>query len=306
MSATALRQQLAGERAVPVPGVWDPVTATLARDAGHAAAHLSGAVCSALELGLPDLGYVHGTHIAHRALGIAPALAGVPLIADADTGYGTALHARWTAQRYAAAGIAGLHLEDQLSPKRCGHLAGKQLIGAAEATAKVAAVAEAGTGIVVIARTDAYTVAGLAETIERCRAFADAGADALFPEGVTAPDELAAISDAVGGRPLVVNASEAGSGLARGLIQTVADRPAHKGGSQDDSRLARLAKVGVRLVLQPTAALLAALAAARTAYQALAADGSADSVGRMAWADFTGLVGQTEALELDAAYGARA
>ncbi len=270
MTAQALRALLRGSQTVRVHGVWDPVTAALAARAGHRAVHLSGAVTSALQLGLPDLGFVHGTHIAQRAAALVPALRGVPLLADADTGYGNALQAHWTARQYAAAGIAGLHLEDQVAPKRCGHLAGKELADTAVAAAKVRAAAD--TGIVVVARTDAYSVAGLDEALRRAEAFLAAGADAVFPEGVTDPDELARFA----GMPLVINLSEAGGA------------PQHPDGVW--------AAAGVRLALQPTTALLAALHAAEQVYLDQPAP-------KKQWHEFTELVGQNEALELDARYG---
>jgi methylisocitrate lyase len=278
-----VRNLLQGPGVTHLPGVYDPPTAALAVRAGCSAVHLSGAAVAALALGLPDLGYVHGTHIADRAAAITPALGGVPLLADADTGYGNALHAVWTARRYAAAGVAGLHLEDQVSPKRCGHLAGRELLDAGAAAAKVRAVAEAGTGLLLVARTDACTVTGLGDAIDRARRYVDAGADAVFVEGVTGAAELAAVHAALPGVPLVVNRSE-----AAGADAFLPD--------------ADLAALGVRLVLHPVAPLLAALWAARAAYAAIAAHGTAAGVARLPWDAFTGLVGQADALALDARY----
>ncbi|MEV6968231.1 isocitrate lyase/phosphoenolpyruvate mutase family protein [Hamadaea sp. NPDC051192] len=277
-----LRDLLHAAAITHLPGVYDPPTAALAVRAGHRAAHLSGAACAALDLGLPDLGYVHGTHIAARAAQIVPALAGTPLLADADTGYGDALQAVWTARRYAAAGIAGLHLEDQVQPKRCGHLAGKELADADSAARKIRAVAAEGLNLVVVARTDAYAVAGLDEAIGRAQRYVAAGADAVFLEGVNGLDELAQAQRAMPGVPLVLNRSEAG------------DAPVH--GDAD------LHAVGVRLVLHPVAPLLAGLRAAQQAYASIAATGTAAGLDRLPWAEFTGLVGQDEALALDARY----
>ncbi|GAA0467766.1 2-methylisocitrate lyase [Actinoplanes capillaceus] len=283
MTATALRAILASGRVTHVPGIYDPVTAALAVAAGHRAVHLSGAAVSAIMLGRPDLGYVHATQIADRASTLVPALDGIPLIADADTGYGNPLHAVWTALAYARAGIAGLHLEDQVSPKRCGHLAGKEVIGIGEAAAKITALADQAPQIVVIARTDAYSILGLDETIVRCRAYAEAGADAVFPEGVDSLADLVRIGAAIPGVPIVVNRSEAGG-----------DRP--------NLTDAELAAAGVRLVLHPVSALLAAMRAASLTYRAIADHGTAEPVDRMPWAAFTALVGQDEALDLDARY----
>jgi methylisocitrate lyase len=281
--ADELRAMLAAGHVTHVPGVYDPVTAALAVKAGHRAVHLSGEAVSALMLGRPDLGFVHATQIADRATTLVPALEGVPLVADADTGYGTPLHAVWTALAYVRAGISGLHLEDQVSPQRYGRLADKEVIDTSLAAAKIAALSAEVPEIVVIARTDAYAVNGLGDTIARCRAFAAAGADAVFPEGVDDLDELAKLHDALPGVPIVINRSEAGGNAARA-------------GDAD------LAAVGVRLVLHPIAALLAALRAASLVYRAIADSGSADSVDRLPWAAFTALVGQDEALALDARY----
>ncbi|WP_034591730.1 isocitrate lyase/PEP mutase family protein [Hamadaea tsunoensis] len=281
----SLRTLLAADTVTHLPGVYDPPTAALAVRAGHHAAHLSGAACAALDLGLPDLGYVHGTHIAARAAAIVPHLRKRPLLADADTGYGDALQAVWTARRYAAAGVSGLHLEDQVQPKRCGHLAGKELIGVVAAARKIRAVAEAGTGLVIVARTDAYSEHGLAEAIERAVAYTAAGADAVFLEGVDDPADLARAHEATGA-PLVVNRSEAA-------------------GPRPVAGDAELAAAGVRLILHPVAPLLAALAAARDVYESLAATGRVTRE-RLPWRDFTDLVGQDEALALDARYATEA
>lgn len=333
MTAAALRALLASGRVTHLPGVYDPPTATLAVRAGHRAAHLSGAACAALDLGLPDLGYVHGTHLAERASRIVPALGGAPLLADADTGYGDALQAVWTARRYAAAGISGLHLEDQVQPKRCGHLAGKELIAADAAARKIRAVAGDGTGLVVVARTDAYSVNGLDDAIARARAYAAAGAAAVFLEGVSDLDELARAHAALPGVPLVLNRSEAAGSAPRDAARAAdcarggnpgvaeatqklpataeamppgpADHPAVATSRKLWATDADLAAVGVRLVLHPVSPLLAALRAAADAYAAIAATGHAAGVDLMAWSAFTSLVGQDDALALDARYAAQ-
>jgi len=281
--ADELRALLRANHVTHVPGIYDPVTAALAVQAGHRVAHLSGAAVSALMLGRPDLGFVHATQIADRATTLVAALNGVPLIADADTGYGNPLHAVWTGHAYVRAGISGLHLEDQVSPKRCGHLAGKEVIDIGLAAAKINALATEVPELALIARTDAYAVGGLPEVIARCRAFAEAGADAVFPEGVDDPNELAELHAAIPGVPIVLNRSEAAGNRP---VATDAD----------------LAAVGVRMVLHPVAALLAALRAASQVYRQIAETGSAEPIDRLPWAAFTALVGQQEALDLDARY----
>lgn len=293
MSAPApsarLRDLLAGPDLVPLPGVYDAVTALLAARSGARALCLSGAATSAVALGLPDLGHVHGTDIAARAGELAAVLDGLPVLADADTGYGSALQVRRTTRLYAAAGLAGLHLEDQVAPKRCGHLAGKAVLDVAEAAGKVRAAVEAGTGLVVVARTDALSVEGLDSVVARALAFAAAGADAVFVEGADLAAQ-AAVADALAaaGRPLplVHNRSEAGGPV--------------NGGASD----AELAAVGVRLVIHPVSALLAAARAAGEVYAAIARDGHAAATPRLEWAGLTELLGLPEQLGLDERYAA--
>ncbi|WP_181309709.1 isocitrate lyase/PEP mutase family protein [Nocardioides campestrisoli] len=288
-SAQRLRELLDGPAVVRLPGVFDAPSAALAAQAGASAVCLSGATVSAVDLGVPDLGFVHGTDIARRAASLVPSLDGVPLLADADTGYGHALQARQTARSYAAAGIAGLHLEDQESPKRCGHLAGKSVVDAAEAAGRVRAAVEAGTGLVVVARTDALSVRGLSSVVERCLAFADAGADAVFVEGagLAELEEVAAALAARGHRtPQVYNRSEAGGAIDSGP------------GDEE------LYQVGVRLVIHPVSALLAAAYAVRRAMNEILTSGHAGSVDRLAWPELTDLVGLPGLLDDEQRYAA--
>ncbi|MBW9208423.1 isocitrate lyase/PEP mutase family protein [Mumia sp. zg.B53] len=283
-SAERLRELLSGDAVVHLPGVHDAVTARLAVASGARAACLSGAVASAVGLGLPDLGFVHGSQIAARARDVVPSLAGVPLLADADTGYGNALQARETTRVYAAAGIAGLHLEDQVAPKRCGHMSGKAVIGVAEAAGRVRAAVDARTGIVVVARTDALSVEGIGSVVERARAFVDAGADAVFVEGA-APADLAEVRAALGTpAPFVLNRSEAAGS---------------DGEVPDDATLAAL---GVRLVIHPVSALLAATRAVADVYAAIARSGRAGEAPRWAWDDLTALLGLDDQLLLEERY----
>ena len=262
VSSDRLRTVLAEPGCVQAPGCYDAVSALLLARAGFSVAHFSGAIASAVTLGLPDLGYIHGSQIAEAAQRITSVI-DLPLIADADTGYGNALHARRTVEQYAHIGIAGLHLEDQINPKRCGHMAGKEVIDQAEAVQKVRAVVEADTGLVIIARTDAMSVLGLDAAIERAGEFAAAGADLVFIEGV--------------------NVSEADPHL-KPLT------PAH------------LAEFGVKVALYPVAPLLAAAKALTGLYQAIATDGSAQAVDKLSWDELTTLLGQPELLSLEERY----
>lgn len=285
-----LRSLLAGPDLVHLPGVYDAVSARLAARAGVVGAHLSGAVASAVALGLPDLGFVHAADIVRVAQSVVPALDGLPLLADADTGYGNALQARATARSYAVAGIAGLHLEDQVAPKRCGHLAGKQVVDVAEAAARVRAAVESDSGIVVVARTDALGVEGVASATERCVAFTEAGADAVFVEGAGTPD-LARVAEGVTRAtgacpPLVVNRSEAA-------------------GNEPPLDQDALRELGVRVVIHPVSALLAAAHAQASVYAAIAATGDAGGAAeRLGWTDLTDLVGLPDLLTLEQRYAA--
>ncbi len=244
---------------------------------------LSGATVSAVELGVPDLGFVHGTDLARRAATLTVNLGGVPVLADADTGYGNALQARHTALTYAAAGVAGLHLEDQVAPKRCGHLGGKAVVDVHEAAARIRAAVESDSGIVVVARTDALSVLGIDAVIERCRAFIGAGADAVFVEGA----DLAAleqVSAALPGVPQVFNRSEAAGPVDDGVSDQA------------------LADLGVRLVIHPVSALLAAVRAQFEVYASIARHGHAGDADCAEWSDLTDLVGLPEQLELEKEY----
>ena len=281
-AAERLRAILAEPGCVQAPGVFAAVSARLLERAGFRVGHLSGAIASAVGLGLPDLGYLHGTDVAALAARITAAT-DLPVIADADTGYGNALHARRTAEQYARAGLAGLHVEDQVNPKRCGHMAGKDVIDQDEAVGKVRAAVEAGTGLVVIARTDAMSVLGLDAAVERAQAFAEAGADLVFVEGVTDEDRLARVHAALPGVGLMVNISEADPSL-KPLTPDV------------------LAGFGVKVAIYPVAPMLAAARAVAQTYAAIARDGNALAADRMPWDELTDLLGLPDLLDLEQRY----
>jgi len=277
-----LRALLRGASLVHLPGAYDAVSAKLAAQAGARALHLSGATVSAVDLGVPDFGFVHGSDIARRGAVVAAA-SGLPVLADADTGYGNPLQARQTTIDYAQAGLAGLHLEDQVAPKRCGHLGGKAVVDLAEAAARVRAAVDAGTGLVVVARTDALSVLGADAVLERCRAFADAGVDAVFVEGADLT-VLERVADAVPGMPLVQSRSEAGGPVDSGATDV------------------ELEEVGVRLVIHPVSAVLAAARAQEQVYAAIMGAGDAADTDRMAWSDLTDLLGLPELLAMEDKY----
>jgi methylisocitrate lyase len=268
LSANDIRLLLSAGQVTHVPGVYDPVSASLAVRAGHRVVHLSGAAVSALALGRPDLEFGHATQIADRAATLRPALEGVPLLADAHTGFGDPLSAVWTALAYVRAGVSGLQLGDRTVPDRSA--SGPELVTAEVAAAKVTALVTEVPQLALIARTSAYAVSGLPGAVERCRRYAEAGADAVLAEGVDDPADLARLHDALPGVALVVDRSEATAGRA-----ALPD--------------AELAAAGVRLVLHPMSALLAALRAASVTYRNILADGVAEPVDRLPPAVFTTL-----------------
>jgi 2,3-dimethylmalate lyase len=178
-----LRGLVAKRGGLVVPGAYDGVSARLVERAGFSAVYMTGFGTSASRLGLPDLGYAGLAEMADHARNLAAAV-GIPLIADADTGYGNALGVRRTVQAYEAAGVAALHIEDQVAPKRCGHLSGHQIVPLGEFAGKVRAAVEArrDPDLMIIARTDAISAVGFDEALRRGEAAARAGADVLFVE----------------------------------------------------------------------------------------------------------------------------
>jgi 2-methylisocitrate lyase-like PEP mutase family enzyme len=178
-----LRALVARKNGLVVPGAYDGVSARLVERAGFEAVYMTGFGTSASRLGLPDLGYAGLAEMSDHARNLAAAVS-IPLIADADTGYGNALGVRRTVQTYEAAGVAALHIEDQVAPKRCGHLSGHQIVPLTEFAGKIRAAVEArrDPDLLIIARTDAISAAGLDEALRRGEAATRAGADVLFIE----------------------------------------------------------------------------------------------------------------------------
>lgn len=206
MRATArLRELLAGEGMLLAPFVYDGFTARIAEEAGFDAAYMSGFATS-MSRGLPDVGLLTQTEMTQNAAVVASAV-GIPVIADADTGYGNAINVRRTVREYERAGAAGVHIEDQVAPKKCGFFDGKQVIGLEEAALKIRAAADArrDPDFVVIGRTDALAVNGWDDAERRCRAFADAGADLVFVDGVRTRDDLREYAGRTGDLPRMYN-----------------------------------------------------------------------------------------------------
>jgi len=201
--AAALRRLIDGPGMLVAPGAYDALGAVLVEQAGFAACYMTGAGTS-VSLGYPDFGLLTMSEMVDNAARMAASIA-IPLIADADTGYGNELNVTRTVREYEARGVAALHIEDQVSPKRCGHLAGKEVIAADEFTSKIRAAAEARRGdIVLIARTDARQVLGFDAAIERANAALAAGADVAFVEAIETADEAASVPKLVDG-PCLLN-----------------------------------------------------------------------------------------------------
>jgi 2-methylisocitrate lyase-like PEP mutase family enzyme len=253
--AARLRALLESGQTIVAPGAFDPLAARLVEEAGFPAVYMTGFGTSAALIGRPDVGLLTMTEMAASAGRIADCV-DIPVIADADTGYGNPLNVIRTVGAYEAAGVAGIHIEDQVAPKKCGHMEGKLVIGAQEMAAKVRAAVEARAQpeFVIIARTDARAVEGLEQALERARLYREAGADALFIEALVSEAEVEEAARAFPGVPLLFNWAE--------------------GGKTPPVTLARLTELGYRIVIFPISTLLAATAAMRAILREIAVSGT--------------------------------
>ncbi|MEN3002071.1 MAG: methylisocitrate lyase [Armatimonadota bacterium] len=193
-----------------MPGVYNALLARLVQFYGFDAVYISGAGVTNSLLGLPDHAFITLPEMAQVCSYITSVIS-IPAVADADTGYGEVLQVARAVQMLERAGLSGIHIEDQVNPKRCGHLEGKELISTEQMVAKIRAAVQAreNPDFVIIARTDARAVEGLQGAIDRARAYADAGADAIFPEALQSPDEFERFARAVS-LPLMANMTEFG------------------------------------------------------------------------------------------------
>jgi len=288
VSAERLRALADSGAPLVLPGVYDGLSARLAAQAGFGALVVSGYSVAASRLGLPDFGYLTQTEITDAARDLIAAVPGVPVIVDADTGYGNALSAARTARLLHGAGAAGMLLEDQQWPKRCGHMEGKSVVPRDEWLAKVRAVVDLrdeGIDMFLIARTDARGVEGLDEAIARARAAAAAGADAVFVEAPLDRGELERIGDELRHARPVANMVE--------------------GGRTPILSTAELGDLGFPFVLWGISGILAAGHALRAAYDALATTGSGpDPSALMTFGEITDAVGLPDHRRLDERYSA--
>lgn len=237
-----------------IPGAFNALTARLAEKAGFRAVYQSGAAVSAGLAALPDVGLITQTEFAEQARYLTQAV-GIPVISDADTGFGEPLAVERTVRLLEAAGLAGLHLEDQELPKRCGHLSGKSLVTCAAMQAKIraAVAARLDASFVIIARTDARAVLGIDEALDRARAYVAAGADMIFPEALETPAEFERFAREID-VPLMANMTEFG----KSPLLTVG----------------QLAGLGYKAVLFPVTMLRVAMKAVEVALGQLAAEGT--------------------------------
>lgn len=247
------RERLASGDLLQLPGAFTPLSAKLIEKKGFDGVYVSGAVLSA-ELGLPDIGLTTLSEVAGRAGQIAR-MTELPVLVDADTGFGEPMNVARTVQTLEDAGVAGLHIEDQVNPKRCGHLDGKAVVDRGTATKRIRAAADArrDANLLIMARTDVRAIEGLQSAVDRAKEFVDAGADAIFPEAMRDLSEFEAIRAAVD-VPVLANMTEFGKSE---LFTT-----------------AQLRDVGVNLVIYPVSLLRLAMGAAMRALDTLKEDGS--------------------------------
>lgn len=207
-----LRVPKSGDGALLAPGVYDALSAVIAEQAGAGVCYVSGAAVSYTQFGLPDLGFVDLTRIADVTARIADRVA-IPIVVDADTGFGNAVNVRHTVKTLEKAGASAIQIEDQAMPKRCGHLAGKSLIPAGEMAGKIEAALDARTSeaTLIIARTDAIAVEGFDAALHRAARYADAGADILFIEALRTEAEMRIATERFSRRiPMMANMVEGG------------------------------------------------------------------------------------------------
>jgi 2,3-dimethylmalate lyase len=278
---TVLRTAIMERRAVAVPGCYDALSARVIEKAGFEAIQVSGYGLAACILGKPDVGLVQMKDVLDMTWNIAQAV-DIPIMADVDTGGGNAVNAAWITERLIAMGVAGMNIEDQEFPKRCGHMAGKEVIGAEEMAGKVRACADVRDRLdpdfIINARTDSFASFGLDEAIRRCNLYQEAGADLGFIDGIKSKADVAAAVKALKG-PLSVNLMDAISGMKTELIP-----------------IPELAVMGVGRVSIPVASIMVAHKALTDFFAALKASPSGTLPGQTQWVssfeeytDFVGL-----------------
>ena len=278
-----LGRAVSDRRPLVVPGCYDALSARLVEQAGFDAVYMTGFGTTASLLGRPDVGLLGLAEMVDNARRITATIS-VPLVADADTGYGNPINVIRTVREYERAGVAALHIEDQIMPKRCGHMENKQVVDTASMVAKIRAAVSArrSDDFIVIARTDSRATHGLDEALRRASAFAEAGADVLFVEALLGEDEIERVATEFAGVPLLFNWAE--------------------GGKTPPLTYDEIATLGFAMIIMPIGTLLAATAAMQQFLQKLKESGTpAPFVDEMmGFEEFTNLVGLPEVVALDA------
>jgi carboxyvinyl-carboxyphosphonate phosphorylmutase len=277
-----LRDLLSRPEPLLLPGCFDALGARLIERAGFDAVYMTGFGSSASLLGRPDVGLLGLSEMVDNARRITQATS-LPVIADADTGYGNPINVIRTVREYEQAGVAGIHIEDQVVPKRCGHMENKQVIAEVSMVAKIeaAVAARSDDHFVIIARTDARAPEDLAAAIHRARAYREAGADMLFVEALESDDEIAEVAEALTGIPLVFNWVE--------------------GGKTPPLEIERIAELGFAAVIMPLSVLFAAARAMSDVLAEIRSAGTPRPVlDRLpTFGEFSDLIGLPEVIELE-------
>jgi 2-methylisocitrate lyase-like PEP mutase family enzyme len=285
-SAQRLRELLARPSIEVMPGCYDALSAKLVADAGYKVTFMSGFAVSAARLGLPDTGLISFTEMVDSLRNCCAAAGEVPLIGDGDTGYGNALNVQRTVNEYARAGAAGVMIEDQVSPKKCGHTKGKQVVSREEARMKIRAAVEAraAADILIMARTDARAVHGFDEALRRCEDFQAEGADIIFLEAPETEEEMRRFCAAMQ-RPCMAN-----------LVP---------GGKTPILPPEQLQRIGYKLALYPVMLLSSAIAAIQSTLAALQPGAAVAHPPAVSFADLQKVVGFPDYWERETRYQAR-
>jgi 2-methylisocitrate lyase-like PEP mutase family enzyme len=276
MSETAFEALLKSDGLLILPGAYDALSARIAVSAGARAVYMTGFGVVGASWGVPDIGLIGPEAMSERVGAIAGAIAPVPLVADGDNGHGGPANVSRLVQAYERAGAAAIQLEDQVMPKRCGHMEGKEIVPIADAVEKIdaARAARGSASFKIVARTDARAVAGLDEALRRGEAFLKAGADILFIEAPQSEDELRIVAKAFSGTPLVANMVEDGKTpwMSNDALQAL----------------------GYRIALFPISALLSAAKRLSDVYAAVLSGRADSATDRLKFGEYNRIVGLEE------------
>jgi 2-methylisocitrate lyase-like PEP mutase family enzyme len=285
-TTTRFRALMKRPGCIMAPGVADALAARLVTLEGFEAVYMTGFGTSLTRLGAPDVGLITATEMVDNAARIAEA-SGLPLIADADTGYGNPINTRRTIRDYERAGVAGVHIEDQVWPKRCGHLAGKRVISTNEMVAKIQAACDARVDpdFTIIARCDAIAVEGLGAALERGERYREAGADMLFIEAPVGREEVERVARHFSGVPLLYNMASSGK--------------------TPDLDAEELGRLGFKLAIYPNWLILAAIPVMQSVLRELKAKGGIAGIRKRAatFKEFTDIAGLPAIQALEERYG---